>query len=148
VQSALLHYELTRDRIGHLTINVIDSFIPPSQPSTKRGEGPSSNQTPGVTPTSMTTPTPTPVPTPSLAPMPTPAPAAPPSPVLNEKGAITKAIVEELSKKDLWVCHCPRPEDHEPTDTSPSRYLRMACPLCYPNYIPAVFQRYNSIKYS
>ena len=143
MQSALLHYELTRDRIGHLTANIIHSFIPPgSQPSVKPAEGPSSNQTTAA----MPMPTNTPTPTDALPPMHTPVSAVPPSPVLDEKGAITDAIVEELSKKDLWVCHCPRPEDHEPTDTAPSRYLQMACPVCYPGYIPVVFAQYGSTR--
>ena len=149
IQSSLLHYELTRDRIGHLSTNVIDSLKPGPQLGTKPGEGPSSNQsvelTPSPTSTCISTPTSMPMPTPTPMPKPMPMPAAPLPLILDESNTINDAIVEELSTKDLWVSHCAGPEDHEPTDKSPSRYLQMACPLCYPGQ---VFEKYGSAKCS
>ena len=100
-------------------LSIHSSLAPSWVQSTERAQAPIK---PGLTPMPSSMPTPTP---PTMASPMTPAPFMS---ALNEKGTILDATVEELSKNDLWVHHCPHPEDHQPTDSAPSLYLQMACP--------------------
>jgi hypothetical protein len=132
VQSALLHYQLTRDHISCLAVNVIDSLprqTPPSPSPNPSEAKPFQSQT-------------------LLSGPAAPAPIAPPTPpIVDETGAITPVTVQTCSQKDSWVLHCANPEDHEPTNKSPSRYLQMACPACHPSDICAVFTRCSQTEY-
>jgi hypothetical protein len=127
VQSALLHYQLTRDRISSLVINVIDSVSPLSSQQSQNlsaggniANGSSNQQNPSV---------------------PAPLPSNVPS-ILSEQGKITEATVQSCCQADRWVLQCNDLQDHQPVNNSPSRYLQTSCPGCFPKDIPPVFVRY------
>jgi hypothetical protein len=117
VQSALMHYQMTRDRVHHLVLNVMDSvsFSSPSGSDL-------SNKSLG-------------------SPLPSASPDSGTPSILDETGSITPETAQICSQSGPWVLHCANSQDHEATKDSPSRYLQMACPLCYPQKMPAVFTR-------
>jgi hypothetical protein len=86
------------------------------------------------------------LPTATTAPAASPAAATVPH-ILDETGNITQETVQTCSQKDSWVLHCSNPEDHKPTDDSPSRYLQMSCPPCYAAIMAAVFTRCSQLNF-